>query len=863
MTDTRTTDEEQERLRLGETLRLLALERDRTSDSIEASARTIDEQKGQMWENRRDMDFAEKASLRTSIDLSVKTAEHAVKRRARIERLLDSPYFGRVDFREDGAAEPAPLYIGMHGFTDPDTNEIVVHEWRAPVSGLFYDFESGPAFFEAPAGTTGGEITGKRQYKIRGGHLEYMLESSLNINDDVLQRELSQTADDRMKNIVATIQREQNAVIRNETAQVLILQGVAGSGKTSIALHRVAFLLYRFHDTLSSDNVMILSPNRVFGDYIADVLPELGEERIGEIGFDRIAEEFLGSLIGHQTFSEQVVALLEGDSGDGAAERMRYKATSEFVTELGAFIDSAVQEDFAPAEIAQKHRRLSAEWVQDMFEESRSFPIFTRLEHVANCAVDLLKNQVRDRGGTWSTADTNGVRKQVRAMFPYKDALAMYRGFYRSPARRRLLVPLGRRKLEYADVFPLIYTIVRTSRMRNYGHIRHLVVDEMQDYTPIQYAVLRELFSCTMTILGDSNQSVNPFSSSSLQTIHRIFPEADCLELNKSYRSTTEITEFAQRISRNDKLVPVSRHGAPPRVIACTGRPDEEQQILRLVERAPGRREPVARRHLQDRRASAGAPPVPRGRRCRGDAARLRQHRLRGRNRDHLGTHLQGTRVRLRDRHAGGRHQLRHRHGPVHALHRLHEGDARTASHPPRTAHVVPGVQPHLRPGPCRVVAAPGAATDRAGRPSCGCSPSSSGACGGPSPFATRRRGRTLSRCEVQDRREVDRSAPRSSVRRSRTRRSRPVIWARISSIRLSASARVMVSRPSAASTSADPGPPEATRSIAASSSRTWSRDRSSGRSVLTSSRRRTSSSEYWRNPPAERPDGTTMPRWS
>lgn len=585
VTDTQTRDEEQERRYLTETLALLAAERERTSDSIDASVRTIDEQKGQMWENRRDMDFAEKASLRTSIDLSVKTAEHAAMRRKRIERLLDSPYFGRVDFREDGTVDSAPLYIGMHNFSDPDTNEIVVHEWRAPVSGLFYDFESGPAFFHAPGGTTRGEITGKRQYKIRGGHLEYMLESSLNINDDVLQRELSQTADDRMKNIVATIQREQNAVIRNETAQVLILQGVAGSGKTSIALHRVAFLLYRFHETLSSDNVMILSPNRVFGDYIADVLPELGEDRIVEIGFDRIAAELLGPVVEHQTFSEQVVSLLDGSSDDRAAERMRYKATPEFVAELGAWIDSAVDGGFTPAEIAQKHRRLSAEWVQDMFDESRSFPIFTRIEHVANCAVDLLKNQVRDRGGTWGATDTNGVRRQVRAMFPCKDPLSLYRAFFRSPDRRRLFVPLGRRKLEYADVFPLVYTLIRTTRQRSYGHIRHLVVDEMQDYTPIQYAVLRELFSCTMTILGDSNQSVNPFSSSSLQTIHSIFPEADCLELNKSYRSTSEITEFAQRVSRNDKLVPVSRHGAPPQVIACADRLDEDRRLLALVER--------------------------------------------------------------------------------------------------------------------------------------------------------------------------------------------------------------------------------------------------------------------------------------
>lgn len=168
----------------------------------------------------------------------------------------------------------------MHGFWDPETQDLRVHDWRAPVSSLYYDYdyETGAASFHAPEGVAEGEITGKRQYKIEGGQLQYLLESSINIGDEVLQRELSQSADEKMRNIVATIQREQNAVIRNETADVLILQGVAGSGKTSIALHRLAFLLYRFKDTLSSDNVM--SPNKVFADYSPTCSPSSGRNRL-------------------------------------------------------------------------------------------------------------------------------------------------------------------------------------------------------------------------------------------------------------------------------------------------------------------------------------------------------------------------------------------------------------------------------------------------------------------------------------------------------------------------------------------------------------------------------------------------------
>jgi DNA helicase-2/ATP-dependent DNA helicase PcrA len=584
LTGVQSRGEEQERRHLAETVQLLTTELERLTGDIDKSARNIEERKQHLWTNLRDMDFAEKANYRGEVDMSVRLAEHAVMLRKRVERLLESPYFGRVDFSARGDTDGGAYYIGVHNFSSPETQEIVIHDWRAPVSSLFYDFETGEASFETPKGTTHGEITGKRQYKIQGGRLEYMFDSALNIGDEVLQRELSQSADDRMKNIVATIQREQNAVIRNETAQVLILQGVAGSGKTSIALHRLAFLLYRFKDTLSSDNVMILSPSRVFGDYIADVLPELGEERVAGIDFDRIAGTFLAKVTDYEAFSEQVVTLLD-HVDEAAAERMRYKATPEFVSLLDDWITSRVHEEFTPAEIEQKSNRLSADWVADAFEESRALPIFTRLDHVANTAVHLLKNKIQDRGGKWAAADTNSVRRQVRAMFPYKDAFAMYKAFYAEPDRRGLFKPLGRKKIEYADVFPLIYTMIRTARQENYRHIRHLLVDEMQDYTPVQYAVLRELFSCQMTILGDSNQSVNPFSSSSLSTIHSIFPEADCLELCKSYRSTAEITEFAQNISRNNKLVPIERHGLPPQVIGCADQRDQQAQILPLIER--------------------------------------------------------------------------------------------------------------------------------------------------------------------------------------------------------------------------------------------------------------------------------------
>lgn len=579
MSEASTRDEEEARY-LTRTLRALDAELERARALIDGTVSAMEEQKEYLWEHRRDMDGSEKAALRAIVDVAVGQGEHAVQTRDRLERLRSSPYFGRVDFSQAGATDSRSFYIGVHGFREPQARDLLVHDWRAPVSSLYYDFESGPAHFPAPEGTAHGEITGKRQYKISDGRLEFMFESALNIGDDVLQRELSQSTDDRMRNIVATIQREQNAVIRNETAEVLILQGVAGSGKTSIALHRVAFLLYRFKDTLSSDDVMILSPNRIFGDYIANVLPELGEERIAEIDVDGIAARFLGKVTDYQSFSEQVVALLDHPDPD-SAERIRFKATPQFVDALDEWVRTRAAEEFASAPIHQRGEQLPAEWVADTFGALGNLPVFTRLERLADAAIGVLKQEAVQRHVKWAAADSTSVRKQVAAMFPYSDPFALYRGFYRDPAREGLYRPLGKRKIEFADVFPLIYTMLRASRHEGYGRIRHLLVDEMQDYTPVQYAVLRALFSCKMTILGDSNQSVNPFSSSSLESIRAIFPEADCLELRRSYRSTTEITDFAQNISRNDKLIPVERRGVAPRVLAS---PDREGEIAQIVE---------------------------------------------------------------------------------------------------------------------------------------------------------------------------------------------------------------------------------------------------------------------------------------
>ena len=260
-----------------------------------------------------------------------RTGRFAVGVRDRLTRLMDSPYFARVDFREDGETEEMKCYVGRFSFSYH--NELLICDWRSPVARLFYDCKIGKASYDSPCKAVEGELTGKRQFKIKSGKMEYVIETSDNIQDDILQKELSQTSDEKMKSIISTIQKEQNRIIRNETAETMIIQGVAGSGKTSIALHRIAFLLYRFKERLSSLNVAIISPNKVFSDYISNVLPELGEEPIYETSFDDIARIQLEKII-----------LFEGGSdplefhGEKWKERVRFKSTYAFVQLMDQYI---------------------------------------------------------------------------------------------------------------------------------------------------------------------------------------------------------------------------------------------------------------------------------------------------------------------------------------------------------------------------------------------------------------------------------------------------------------------------------------------------------------------------------------------
>lgn len=570
-----TEKDEREYLEIIKEKLLLAVRR--VDDSVRQYSEELRQNKQYIYEHQSGLDEADMVAAGQSINRMAFTGESAVLRKRRLLKLGQSPYFGRIDFKTSD--ETIPVYIGIHTFFDETERANLVYDWRAPISSMFYDFELGSAEYETPSGKISGEILLKRQYKIRDAQMEFMIENSVNIQDELLQKELSKSSDDKMKNIVATIQRDQNAVIRNETTPVMIIQGVAGSGKTSIALHRIAFLLYRFRESISSKDILIISPNKVFADYISNVLPELGEEQIPEMVIEELAAEVLENKFQFQTFFQQVAALLEKHDNT-FIERMRFKSTFEFLTRLNQYMIHLENNFFVAVELRVGSTVVPSPFIHEKFKQYHRLPLLKRIPQV----VKDIQDYVRDNRQRKLTGfEKKQIWDAVPQMIKYTDFFNLYKNFFTWIKQEEMFKMGPNGLLEYADLFPLIYCKIRLEGVTPYDHVKHLLIDEMQDYTPVQYAVLSRLFKCKKTILGDIGQRVNPYSASSADAISQIFPQGDVVKLLRSYRSTWEITAFAQKISPNADIIPMERHGDEPDVIGFASNREEAEHIKKLI----------------------------------------------------------------------------------------------------------------------------------------------------------------------------------------------------------------------------------------------------------------------------------------
>ena len=517
------------------------------------------------WDNYAEMDQYgyEEYDNRQALLQQTNANTEKLKLKHRFEKMLDAPFFGRVDFAFEGEEESEPFYIGIGNFAEKTGMTPLIYDWRAPVSSLFYDYDKGEASYEAPAGEIRGEITSKWQYKIRGGKMVYAFESDTKIDDEILRQELGSSGDVKLKNIVRTIQKEQNAIIRNTKDLILVIQGAAGSGKTSIALHRIAYLLYHDRENLKSSNVLILSPNSVFADYISHILPELGEENIQEMSFDIYAyHELKGAVPDCEDRYDHLERIMKfPDSGE--KERFRLKQSEDFVGMTEGFLATLEDRLIDFKEVSFRGAKLTEEDLIRLFYfKFQETPLLKRMDAVMEYFVDAYETL---KGRDISDEDRELLQGKFDSMYVSKDLYEIYGwlledyGFDPLPD-----VPYERRKLQYEDVFPMLYLKYRLTGRNSRKNIKHLVIDEMQDYSFLQYTILKSLFECRMTILGDYAQTLDTKQHDVLKFLPKILGrDIRTVILKKSYRNTYEIARYAGKISGITDLDLLERHGKP------------------------------------------------------------------------------------------------------------------------------------------------------------------------------------------------------------------------------------------------------------------------------------------------------------
>lgn len=534
-------------------------------ERIAAGQQDIEHMHEYYWENYAEMDQYgyEEFDNQQALFHQINANQENLKLKRRLERMLDAPFFGRVDFCYEGEEEPEVFYIGIGNFSQSEGMVPMIYDWRAPVSGLFYDFDKGPAGYDAPLGRLSGEITEKWQYKIRGGRMIYEFESDVKIDDEILKQELGSNGDVQLKNIVRTIQREQNAIIRNTRDRILVIQGAAGSGKTSIALHRIAYLLYHDREHLRSSNVLVLSPNSVFSDYISHILPELGEEKIQEMSFDLFAYRELRDVASdcedRCDWLERQAAMPDEEE----TARYRWKQSEAFVGETEGFLAQLEDRlvDFRPV----KFRGMEVpeqELIQMFYFKFQDTPLLARMEKIMDYYIDAWETL---NNKDMSEEDRLSVKARFDSVYVTRDVYEIYQWLLEDcgcPALPK--VSWEKRTLRYEDVFPMLYLKYRLLGQTAHKNIKHLVIDEMQDYSYLQYEILQTLFSCRMTILGDRAQTLDGEGQDVLEFLPKLLGrDLRKIVLNKSYRNTVEIAAYAQQFVQLPPPELFERHGAP------------------------------------------------------------------------------------------------------------------------------------------------------------------------------------------------------------------------------------------------------------------------------------------------------------
>lgn len=624
---------------LDEIISLLKYKLEYETSNLENQKSDLIESRREMWENttHTSADFDKLTDLNqylSALQAQTFTYTELAKRIAKYEKMVDNPYFARIDFTEEGYDDTEKIYIGLFNLMDDITHEIKVYDWRAPISGLYYRSEVGPVKYNAPDGIIKGYVSLKRQFKISKGKMEYFFDSNINILDEILMEALSKNMTSKMKTIVETIQKQQDIVIRDLYNELLVVQGAAGSGKSSVALHRIAFLMYQnLNLKLSANNVIVISPNPLFSKYISNVLPELGEESINEYTFENIFHKIFDNKLSMKTKSENYENIITAEFEEKKNFLRSYdefKGSFVFKEIIDRFIDYFEHKliDFEDVyynnEIIETRQLLKS----FLLSEKLNMPTAKKLKIIES----RIMNKVRDmrvirRGKIETLVNKLTTREfEVKSFtrllaaketillveklrkFTEFDSFEIYKKLFSNKnvfkkLSKGLELPdnideiIDRTNeflsdpynIPYTDGIGLMYMKIKAEGYDLFTDIKQVVVDEAQDYYPLHYYILKNLYrEARFTIVGDVNQSAEKNSDISLyDDIISIFnfEKSNKIFLNKSYRSSYEISKFSTKLL--DGAMPIEffkRNEEEPAIINTGAITSMHNEIIKQIQ---------------------------------------------------------------------------------------------------------------------------------------------------------------------------------------------------------------------------------------------------------------------------------------